>query len=178
MRLHAAVRGPGKIISSLYRQGVDGPGISGERFRRPGAGIEPADRAVLSAELRRDVPNVREDVRRWRERKPALSDARHLDREAAALEFPQVSPRQGETTCVRCRKCVRSRPCRGTRRAGISTSISSAGRDNRWPCSKVRSSPRIHGLPHRSKNYWLRADITIVQTVQAVAVKIRLACLR
>src|SRR4029434_7709857 len=109
MRLHAAVRGPGKIISSLYRQGVDGPGISGERFRRPGAGIEQADRAVLSAELRRDVPNVREDVRRWRERKPALSDARRFDREAAALEFPQVSPRQGGTAGGRVQKCGRAR---------------------------------------------------------------------
>src|SRR6266498_2341047 len=40
VRLHTAVRWLGKAISPLSRQRIRGPGISGERFRRPGAGIE------------------------------------------------------------------------------------------------------------------------------------------
>ena len=64
-------------LEKLYRRyrdkGFTVLGISGKRFRRPRAGVEQADRAVLPVELRRDVPDVREDVRRRRERKPALS---------------------------------------------------------------------------------------------------------
>ena len=43
----------------------------------------------------------------------------------------------------------------GNRRVGISTSISSTGPGNRWRCSKVPSNPRIHGLPRRSRDYFV-----------------------
>src|SRR3990172_2369763 len=99
----------GSVIPPLPQQRVRGPGVSGERFRRPGAGGEQRDRTILPGELRHHVPDVREDLRRRRKRKLALSRARRTDREAAALELPQVPPRPGGAAGGRARKRRRAR---------------------------------------------------------------------
>jgi hypothetical protein len=48
------------------------------------------DRPILPAELRPDFPDVRQDVRGRCKRKPALSRPCGAERQAGALELPQV----------------------------------------------------------------------------------------
>ena len=64
-------------LEKLYRRyrdkGFAVLGFPANDFGGQEPGSNKADRAVLPVELRRDVPDVREDVRRRRQRQPALS---------------------------------------------------------------------------------------------------------
>ena len=99
-------------LEKLYRQyrdkGFTVLGFPANDFggQEPGSNQQIAQFCRLNYGV--TFPMFAKDVRRRRERKPALSDARHLDRKAAALEFPQVSPRQGRTAGSRIRECRRA----------------------------------------------------------------------
>ena len=53
--------GAGSALARVQGQGAGRARLSVERLRRPGAGERGADPRVLHQELRRDVPDVRED---------------------------------------------------------------------------------------------------------------------
>ena len=83
-------------LEKLYRRSrptLCRPRLSGQRFRRPGAGVESTDRPVLPGELRHHLSNVCQDRGGRRQCQPAVSPARDAHRTAAQMEFSQVSRR-------------------------------------------------------------------------------------
>ena len=77
VRLHAAVQGARGAAQEAPRQGARGARLPVQPVRRAGARRREGDRAVLRAQLRRHVPDVREGRR---ERRPGV----------AAVQAPQV----------------------------------------------------------------------------------------
>ena len=88
-------------LEKLYRRYRDKGfvilGFPANDFGGQEPGSNKRDRAVLPVELRRDVSDVREDVRRGCECQPALSHARCAGRETATLECGDVPPTRVET---------------------------------------------------------------------------------
>ena len=66
VRLHAAVRGPRGAVPRAPRRRARRARLPGQRLRRPGAALGQGDRDVLQGELRRELPDVRQDARRRR----------------------------------------------------------------------------------------------------------------
>src|SRR5262249_4943856 len=93
MRVHAAVSGTRNPLPPLPRQGPRRARLPRERLRWTGAGQQRRDRKVLRAQLRRELPDVREVRRFGEQRQSLLRVASAQDRRASQLELSQVPRR-------------------------------------------------------------------------------------
>mgnify|MGYP003693654557 CR=1 FL=1 len=116
-----------KGLEALYekyaRQGSRGPGLSVQPVRRAGAGQRRGDRAVLRAQLRRDVSAVRQGRRQRRQRGARL----------------QVPARPRSPACSAARRSSGTSPSSwSTARATSSSAMRPTTRRSRWPATSRR----------------------------------------
>ena len=94
MRFHAAIQRPRGALRKAPRQGSRDPGLPLQPVRRAGAGERSGDRILLRAELRRDVPDVREGRRERRRRGAALQVSEEGEAGIAGVRSDQMELHQ------------------------------------------------------------------------------------
>ena len=89
--LHAAVRGTREAVRPIRGARLHDPRLSVGRLRQPGEGRQQGDRRVLLQHLRREVPDVCEELGGRADRQPAFS---------SSWRRPRASRRSGTSTSI------------------------------------------------------------------------------
>jgi len=101
LRLHLAIRRPGKALCPPQGQGPGRHRFSVQRLRRAGAGQRQGNRRFLPPDLRCRVPDGGQDGGQGQGRQSLLPPAGRDHRQHAEMEFPQI-PDQSRRNAGRC----------------------------------------------------------------------------